>query len=133
MTRDDVDRPGVVAEVTAAFVAYEAALVANDVAAMTDAFWDSPSTVRYGIADQQYGAEAIAAWRRTAAPVPPGRRLGPTLVVTFGDDVACVSTEFRNDGDDRTVGRQSQTWVRRPEGWRIVAAHVSTIPGESPA
>jgi hypothetical protein len=86
--------------------------------------------VRYGVNECQYGHREIAAWRRTAPPVPPGRRLGPTVVVTFGDDTACVSTEFRS-GAGLVVGRQSQTWRRMESGWRIVAAHVSLLKTEA--
>jgi hypothetical protein len=94
---------------------------------MRTAFWDSTLTVRYGIAERLYGAEEIDEWRRGAVPVPPGRRLGPTTIATFGDDVACVNTEFRYP-DQNAVGRQTQTWLRLPEGWRIVSAHVSVEP-----
>jgi hypothetical protein len=128
----DVNDPEVVAEVTAVFEAYEDALVANDAARLDAAFWDSELTVRYGVNECLYGAEAIAAWRRDAPALPPGRVDGPTTVSTFGRDAACVSTEFRYPGRP-TVGRQSQTWVRFPEGWRVVAAHVSIMPARSPA
>ena len=121
----DIDRPEVVAEVTSAFTAYEQALMDNDVAAMNAAFFGG--AVRYGLAECQYGAEAIAAWRAVAEPVPAGRSLGPTVVTTFGTDAACVSTEFRYPGG-LDIGRQTQTWIRFAEGWRIVNAHVSTLP-----
>jgi hypothetical protein len=121
----DINRPDVVEAVTAAFLAYEDALMANDVEAMGEAFWDSPLTTRYGINERLYGAADIAAWRRSAAPVPPGRRIGPTVVSTFGDDFACVSTEFRNPSNPGVVGRQTQTWVRMRGTWLVVAAHVS--------
>lgn len=120
----DVDRPEIVAEVAAIFAAYEQALVDNDVAALNAAFWSD--AVRYGIAECQYGAEAIAAWREIADPVPADRRLGPTVIATFGADVACVSTEFRYPGST-AVGRQTQTWIRLADGWRIVNAHVSSL------
>jgi hypothetical protein len=120
----EVNRPDVVAEVTKVFEDYEGALVANDVDAMIEAFWDSELTVRYGVREASYGVAEIAEWRRAAMPLPPDRRIGPTVIVTFGDSFATISTEFRNGAGPRT-GRQSQTWVRRPEGWRIVAAHVS--------
>jgi hypothetical protein len=120
----EVNLPDVVAEVTAVFDAYERALVDADAETLDAAFWASDLTVRYGVAECLYGAEAIAEWRRTAAPLPPGRQLGPTIVVTFGRDLASVSTEFRYP-DRPVTGRQSQTWVRFSEGWRIVAAHVS--------
>jgi hypothetical protein len=75
----------------------------------------------------QYGADAIAEWRAVAFPLPPGRVVGPTVISTFGADVACVSTEFRNPGGSM-IGRQTQTWIRFPDGWKIVAAHVSLMP-----
>jgi hypothetical protein len=120
----EVNLPDVVDEVAATFAAYERALVANDVAELTRAFWTSELTVRYGVAECLYGAVAIAAWRGAAPAVPAGRTLHRTTIATFGRDVACVSTEFRHPGGEH-VGRQSQTWLRLAEGWRIVAAHVS--------
>lgn len=123
---DLVGDAAVAAEVAAVFAAYEAALVANDVERLTEAFWTSPLTVRYGTAECLYGSEEIEAWRRTAAPVPLGRTLQRTTIAAFGPDAACVSTEFRHPDSDG-VGRQSQTWVRMAEGWRIVSAHVSVI------
>jgi hypothetical protein len=122
----DINRPEVVAEVEAAFKAYEAALVANDVDAMTKWFWDNELTVRYGVNECLVGAEAIAAWRRTAARLPEGRQLKNTVIATFGLDSATVSTEFSYP-DRPAVGRQSQTWIRLPQGWRVVAAHVSVM------
>lgn len=122
----DVNIPEVVAEVTERFNAYEQALIAGEAARLDADFWSSHLTVRYGVNECLYGADAIAEWRKTAPVIPPTRRLGPTVVVTFGRDLACVSTEFRND-DAPIVGRQSQTWVRLDEGWRIVAAHVSVL------
>jgi hypothetical protein len=121
----DINRPEVVEEVTKVFLAYEDALMANDVEAMGEAFWDSPLTTRYGINERLYGADEIAAWRRAAIAVPPGRRIGPTVVSTFGADFACVSTEFRNPSNPAMVGRQTQTWVRMDGTWLVVAAHVS--------
>jgi len=134
MTRSlspEVDIPEVVAEVRAAFEDYERALVTNNVERIVAAFWESERTVRYGLEECQYGSEEISRWRRQAPPVPPGRTLGPTVITTFGQDFACVNTEFRNVGLD-VVGRQSQAWARRPEGWRIVSAHVSAIPVGEP-
>jgi hypothetical protein len=127
----DVNLPEVVAEVTAVFEAYEEALVANDVDRLDAAFWSSALTVRYGVDECLYGAEAIGRWRRAAPALPPGRQIGPTTVVAFGPDAACVSTEFRYP-DRPALGRQSQTWVRFPNGWRIVAAHVSIMPPSGP-
>jgi hypothetical protein len=124
----EVNRPEIVAEVTAVFEAYERALIAHDLEALDAAFWDSDDVVRYGIADHEHGAAAIAAWRRaTPGAVDSRRRLIGTVITTFGNDVATVSCRFVN-GDEPGHGRQQQTWVRRPEGWRIVAAHVSFLP-----
>jgi len=125
----EVNRPDIVAEVSAAFVAYERALVDNDIGTMNALFWHTPETVRYGIAEIQHGGEAIRAWRETCAPVPKSRTLHRTVVTTFGTDFATVSTEFTSDATP-LVGRQMQTWARfgPEEGWKIVAAHVSLIP-----
>lgn len=123
----EVNLPEVVAEVRAAFEAYERALVERDFAAMDAMFWDGAPVVRYGIAENQYGPEAIRAWRRVAPVIHPSRRLSNTVVTSFGRDHATVSTEFDSDVQPGLVGRQMQTWVRFPAGWRIVAAHVSTI------
>lgn len=120
----DINRPDVVAEVSALFTAYEKALVAGDAAALTEAFWDSEHTVRFGIADAQAGAAQVRAWRYAQPPLPAGRRLADTRVTTFGTDLAVVTTWFSYPCGG-PVGRQSQTWVRFPDGWRIVSAHVS--------
>ncbi|HXZ06925.1 MAG TPA: oxalurate catabolism protein HpxZ [Paraburkholderia sp.] len=125
----EVNRPDIVAEVSAAFVAYERALVDNDVETMNALFWHTPETVRYGIAEIQHGGDAIRAWRESCAPVPRSRTLHRTVVTTFGTDFATVSTEFTSD-ETPLLGRQMQTWARLgpAEGWNIVAAHVSLIP-----
>lgn len=123
-----LDRPDVLAEVTAAFERYEAALRAADVATLVELFWDDPRCVRYGVADRQYGGAAVEAWRRANPGVPPGRTLSGTVVLTVDDRTAVVSTLFGYPGSP-AEGRQTQTWVRFPEGWRIVAAHVSEVPG----
>jgi ketosteroid isomerase-like protein len=121
----DIDRPDVVAEVLAAFTDYEKALVANDVEALGAFFWSDPRVTRYGVADRQTGAEALHAWRSAQPPLPPGRRLFETNVTTFGEDMATVTTLFDYPGQEHRPGRQSQTWARLPEGWRVVHAHVS--------
>jgi hypothetical protein len=122
----DVNLPGVVAEVAERFRAYEQALVEGDNDRLDADFWDAPEVVRYGVRENLYGPEEIAAWRRVAPPIPADRTLGPTVVATFGHDFATVSTEFRSPGSP-VVGRQTQAWARLPEGWRIVAAHVSIL------
>lgn len=119
MRRDD---PEVLAEVGAAFEAYEKALVDNDVEAILGFFADD--AVRYGIADQQVGLEEQRRWRLAQPPLPAGRRLKDTTIQSYGRGVALVNTLFGYPGGE-VLGRQSQTWVRLPRGWRIVAAHVS--------
>lgn len=123
----EINRPAVVAEVTAAFARYERALVERDFDTLDEQFWDGAEVVRFGIAENQYGPEVIGAWRRLAPVIHPSRRLANTVVTTFGADFATVSTEFRSDVQPGLVGRQMQSWVRFPGGWRVVAAHVSTI------
>jgi Protein of unknown function (DUF3225) len=122
-----LDRPEVVAQVHAAFARYERALADGDVAVLTELFWDDPRCVRYGVADRQYGGAAIAAWRRAHPSVPPGRRLRDTVVVALDARTAVVSTLFGYPGA-ATECRQTQTWARLDDSWRIVAAHVSEVP-----
>mgnify|MGYP000397713937 CR=1 FL=1 len=124
----EVNLPEVVAEVEAVFARYEAALVGNDVAVLDELFWDSPHTVRHGPGESLYGRDEILAFRRARPSAGLERRLARTVITTFGRDLATASTEFHRPGVPR-VGRQSQTWVRLPEGWRVVAAHVSFREG----
>ena len=121
-----VNEPAVVAEVEAQFRRYEAALVANDVAVLDELFWDSPEVVRYGVGENLYGYEEIARFRSQRATTDLVRELRRVEIVTFGADFAVASTEFRRLGSG-AVGRQQQTWVRTPDGWRVVAAHVSFL------
>jgi hypothetical protein len=121
-----VDDPATLAEVTAQFEAYERALVGNDVAALDGFFRDSEQSIRYGIGENLYGAAAIRAFRAARSPVGLARSLERTQITTYGKDFAVAATLFRRGGTTK-IGRQMQTWVRFPEGWRIVAAHVSLI------
>ena len=122
-----IDDPTTLAEVEAAFAAYEAALVGNDVAALDGFFWRDPRALRYGAGENLYGHAAIAAFRAARPAAGLARRLERTVVTTFGRDFATASTLFRRDAAAGRVGRQTQSWARLPEGWRIVAAHVSVI------
>ena len=123
----DIDLPDVVAEVTAAFERYEKALVTNDVAVLGELFRDDTRTLRYGIGENLYGYAEINAFRAARSPVGLMRKTAKTLITTYGRDTAVASTLFYRDSVPGKVGRQMQTWIRFPEGWRIVAAHVSII------
>lgn len=123
----DINLPAVLAEVTAAFERYEQALVSNDVATLMALFWDSPHTLRYGVTENLYGHDQINAFRQARSPSGLARRVLKTVITTYGHDFATANIEFQRDGSAAT-GRQSQTWVRQPEGWRVVAAHVSLLP-----
>ena len=120
-----INDPAVLAEVTAVFEAYEAALMANDIKSLDWLFWASPHTVRYGVGENLYGEDEILAFRKTRLGGSPQRVLTRTVITTFGQDFATANTEFQREGAAGRVGRQSHSWVRLPEGWRIVAAHVS--------
>jgi hypothetical protein len=124
----DIDLPDVLAEVTAQFARYEAALVSNDVAVLDELFRNDSRTLRYGINENLYGYEAIMAFRAGRSPVGLMRKTDKTVITTYGRASAVASTLFYRDvWSGKKVGRQMQTWVRFPEGWRIVAAHVSII------
>jgi hypothetical protein len=122
----DINLPEVLAEMNAVFARYEDALVNNHVDVLDELFWASASTVRYGVAENLRGIDAIRAFRNARSPVGLARTLSHTVITTFGHDFATAMTEFQREGSTKT-GRQSQTWVRFPEGWRVVAAHVSLI------
>jgi hypothetical protein len=122
----DINRPEVLAEVTAVFARYEDALVNNRVEVLDELFWDSARTVRYGVAENLVGIEAIRAFRLARPSTGLARELVNTVITTYGTDTATAMTEFRRAGSTK-VGRQSQTWVRLACGWRVVAAHVSLI------
>jgi hypothetical protein len=123
----DVDLPEVVAEVTAAFERYEKALVSNDVAVLDELFRQDRRTIRYGIAENLYGHEEVAAFRAGRPAINLARSRSRTVITTYGRDTAVASTLFHRQSMPGKVGRQMQTWVRFPEGWRVVAAHVSLI------
>jgi len=123
-----INDPAVLAEVEAAFATYEKALTTNDVATLDRLFRNAPETLRYGTAENLYGYSEIAAFRAGRSPAGLMRALERTWITTYGDDFATANTLFRRESMPGKVGRQSQSWVRFPEGWRVVAAHVSTIP-----
>jgi Protein of unknown function (DUF3225) len=123
----EIDLPDVVAEVKAAFDRYETALVSNDVATLDALFHDDPRTIRYGGAENLYGYAEIKSFRAARSPAGLARTLSKTVISTYGRDFAVASTLFRRPSTPGKIGRQMQTWVRFPEGWRVVAAHVSAI------
>ena len=122
----EINLPEVLAEVRVQFARYERALTGNDVAELDALFWNSPQTLRYGTGENLYGYAAIAAFRAARPASGLARDVLRTAITTFGHDFATTNIEFRRVGST-LLGRQSQTWVRMPEGWRVVAAHVSQI------
>lgn len=126
MSEDEVNLPDVLAEVTALFKRYEQALVGNDIATLDALFWPSQFVPRFGSGENLYGIDAIRAFRAARSPAGLGRELRNTVITTFGRDFATTNTEFFR-GDPKRCGRQSQTWVRFENGWRVVAGHVSII------
>ena len=121
-----INLPEVHAEVSALFARYEDALVNNRLEVLDELFWASPHTVRFGIGEDLYGIDAIRAFRNARPAQGLARTLHNTVITTYGRDCATAMTEFRREGGTK-LGRQAQTWVRLPEGWRVVAAHVSLI------
>lgn len=122
-----IDLPDVVAEVTAEFERYERALMGNDVDALTALFADDHRTIRYGAAEILHGAKEIHAFRAGRSPTGLARSLSRTVITTYGRDFAVASTLFHRPSVPGKIGRQMQTWARLPQGWRIVAAHVSMM------
>jgi hypothetical protein len=124
-----VNDPDTVAELAALYPRYEAALVANDVDTLTAMFWNSPHAVRLGAGENLYGTAEIEAFRKSRPSTGLARRQLRLEIVTFGTGFGSITLEFERDTPTGLVrGRQSQVWVRLPEGWRIVQAHVSILP-----
>jgi hypothetical protein len=123
----DINIAEVKAEVEAAFAEYEKALISNDVETLDRLFLDSPNTIRYGATENLYGYAEIAAFRAGRPSAGLERSLERTVITTYGHDMATAWTMFRRPSLPGKIGRQSQVWARTPEGWRVVAAHVSVI------
>jgi hypothetical protein len=123
----DINIAEVKAEVEAAFAEYEKALISNDVETLDRLFLDSPNTIRYGATENLYGYAEIAAFRAGRPSAGLERSLERTVITTYGRDMATAWTMFRRPSLTGKIGRQSQVWARTPEGWRVVAAHVSVI------
>ncbi|TDN56471.1 oxalurate catabolism protein HpxZ [Scandinavium goeteborgense] len=126
MTPENIDHPAVLNDVTAAFYRYEKALTSNDIAVLDELFWDDGRTVRYGATENLYGIAEIRDFRNARPGKGLDRLLRHTTITAYGEDMAVASTEFTRENSER-VGRQMQTWVKFPCGWRIVAAHVSLM------
>jgi hypothetical protein len=122
----DINLPDVVAEVTAAFTRYEKALTSNDVAVLDELFDNSPLTLRYGVTENLHSYDEIKAFRAGRPSAGLQREIFNTRITTYGRDFATANTEFRRVNSTKT-GRQSQTWIRTPGGWRVACAHVSLL------
>lgn len=122
----EINLPEVVVEVSAVFARYEDALINNKIGILDELFWDSPHTLRYGVGENLYGYNAIQAFRAARPVHNLNRTVLRTVITTYGTDFATTNIEFARMGNER-IGRQSQTWLRTPQGWRVVAAHVSLM------
>jgi hypothetical protein len=125
-----INDPNIIAELTALYLRYEQALVTNDVNTLVSMFWDSPHVIRFGVSENLYGAAELEAFRKARPTANLARTVTRLDVASFGRDLASITLEFERSlsGGDVMRGRQSQTWARMPEGWRIVSAHVSLLP-----
>ena len=121
-----INLPEIVGEVTAQFARYEDALVNNKTDVLDELFWNRPQTLRYGATENLYGFDAIQAFRAGRPAQGLMRVVLKTVITTYGNDFATANIEFQRAGSTRP-GRQSQTWLRTPDGWRVVAAHVSLL------
>ena len=127
----EVNDPATVAELQALYPRYEEALVTNNVEVLTQLFWASPRAIRFGAGENLYGTEEIEAFRKSRPATNLARRTVRLEIVTFGKDFGSVTLEFERDAHGGIVrGRQSQVWVRLDDGWKIVSAHVSTLPSK---
>jgi AtzH-like len=123
----EIDLPEIVAEVQAAFDRYEKALVSNDVPTLDELFHDDSRTVRYGVTENLYGYTEIKSFRAGRSPVALGRKLSRTMITTFGRNFAVASTLYERPSAPGKIGRQTQTWVKFSQGWRVVVSHVSLM------
>ncbi len=128
----EINRTEILAEVTEAFRRYEKALMANDVATLNELFWDSPHTIRYGLAEQAYGHAAIAGVRAARDPKDIARTLNRVVITSYGTEFATASCEYRRNSSGK-FGRQMQTWARMADGWHVVAAHVTLFDNILPS
>ncbi|MGA9671350.1 MAG: oxalurate catabolism protein HpxZ [Terracidiphilus sp.] len=124
-----INDPEVVAELRALYPRYEQALVTNNVEILVEMFWAGPQVMRFGVTENLYGPEELAEFRKGRPSTNLVRTVTRLDIVTFGRDLGSITLEFERTSPAGVVrGRQSQVWVRLPEGWRIVQAHVSLLP-----
>ena len=126
----EINNSQVLAEVGAAFQRYQDAILSNDVPVLKELFWNDALTLRYGTAENLYGHDEISGYRVARSATNLAREETRRVVTCYGRDYATTNIEYTRDGRH---GRQSQAWVRMPEGWRIVAAHVSYMDEVQPA
>jgi hypothetical protein len=126
-----INDPKIMAELRALYPRYEEALVSNDVDTLMAMFWTGPEVMRFGVAENLYGPEELAAFRKGRPAANLARKVTRLDIVSFGEDFGSITLEFEREGGSGTVrGRQSQVWVRLEMGWRIVSAHVSLRPAK---
>ncbi|MFT4026521.1 MAG: oxalurate catabolism protein HpxZ [Novosphingobium sp.] len=118
-----INDPGLLVEMGAAFAEYERALMADDIPAMDKLFHDAPTINRYGVGETLYGIEEIREFRNGRGGSPQ-RKLVRVAISVYGNSFATADAEFFRENSDRR-GRQSQSWVKFPDGWKVVSAHVS--------
>jgi hypothetical protein len=125
-----INDPATLTELRSAFKRYEQALMNNDIEELTNLFWHAPQTVRYGIGENLYGIDEIVAFRSRRIGGSPQRRIMREALTVYGTDFGTANVEFQRSGSDR-IGRQSQSWMRTKDGWKIVSAHVSFMADHS--
>ncbi len=123
-----INDPDVVAELSDLYSRYENALVANDVETLISMFWSGDRVMRFGATENLYGPSDLEAFRRSRPTQNLARTIQRLDIVSFDRDFASITLEFERETEAGPIrGRQSQVWVRLPEGWRIVQAHVSLL------
>ena len=118
----EINNPQALTELSEQFNRYQQAIIDNDIAVLNELFWNNTLTIRYGTGENLYGHAEIASYRGARDPKSVVRVVGKSVITSYGHDAGTTNIEFTRAGRN---GRQSQTWMRMPEGWRIVAAHVS--------
>jgi|HubBroStandDraft_4_1064222.scaffolds.fasta_scaffold142686_2 hypothetical protein len=129
LTAMTINDPATVAELRELYPRYEEALVTNNVDTLMSMFWSSPYVARFGPNESLYGIDEVEAFRKGRSPANLARTITRLEIVAFGKDFASITVAFEREVEGQvTRGRQSQTWARLAEGWRIVFAHVSILP-----